>query len=229
MKNPGTIYAGIATGIVVAIVFVLALAGPFNLLGSRLPDGLYGQSASHWQAGQPADCWLCPARLFIVICDADKQVHIRSLQQLASLQADYLKDIQWWNMERGDDYYSCIGKRSFRLGRNSGSYGSPYVEGEPGFRVDVSFQVVEESAARQIVEVRYKDSMVDIDNSLFRYEVRDGTIQPLESWTVTKGHRSLAIFGVIAVLALLLLSWVLYFVIAVLLRFVKSRRPGPAG
>jgi hypothetical protein len=223
MKYPGKIGAGIATGVVVAIVFALALVGPFNLLGSRLPDGLYGQSASHWQAGQPVDCWLCPARLFIVICDADKQVHIRSLQELASLQADYLKDIQWWNRERGDDYYSCIGKRSFRLARKSGSYGGPYVEGEPGFRVDVSFQVAEESAARQIVEVRYKDSMVDIDNSLFRYEVRDGTIQPLESWAVTKGHRSLAIFGVIAVLALLLLSWVLYFAIAALLRFLKTR------
>ena len=223
MKYPGKIGAGIATGVVVAIVFALALVGPFNLLGSRLPDGLYGRSASHWQAGQPADCWLCPARLFIVICDADKKVHIRSLQELASLQADYLKDIQWWNRERGDDYYSCIGKRSFRLGRKSGSYGHPYDEGDPGFRVDVSFQVVEESAARQIVEVRYKDRMVDIDNSLFRYEVRDGTIQPLESWAVTKGHRSLAIFGVIAVLALLLLSWVLYFAIAALLRFLKTR------
>lgn len=223
MKYPGKIGAGVATGVVVAIVFALALVGPFNLLGSRLPDGLYGRSASHWQAGQPADCWLCPARLFIVICDADKQVHIRSLQELASLQADYLKDIQWWNRERGDDYYSCIGKRSFRLGRKSGSYGGPYDEDDPGFRVDVSFQVVEESAARQIVEVRYKDRMVDIDNSLFRYEVRDGTIQPLESWTVTKGHRSLAIFGVIAVLALLLLSWVLYFAIAALLRFLKTR------
>ena len=229
MKNPGKIYAGIATGIVVVIVSALMLVGPFNLLGSRLPDGLYGQSASHWQAGQPGDCQLCPDRLFVVICDADRQVHIRSLQELASLQADYLSDIQWWNRERGDDYYSCIGKRSFRLGRKSGSYGGPYDEGDPGFRVDVSFQVVEESAARQIVEVRYKDSMTDIDNSLFRYEVRDGTIQPLESWIVTRGHRTLAIFGVIAVLALLLLSWVLYFVIAALLRFLKSRRRGPAG
>jgi len=216
-------------GIVVVIVSALMLLGPFNLLGSRLPDGIYARLASHWQAGQPGDCQLCPDRLFVVICDADKQAHISSMQQLASLQADYLSDIQWWNRERGDDYYSCIGKRSFRLGRTSGSYGGPYDEGDPGFRVDVWFQVVEESAARQIVEVRYKDSRADIDNSLFRYEVRDGTIQPLESWIVTRGHRSLAIFGVIAVLALLLVVWTIYFVIAALLRFIRSRRRGPAG
>jgi hypothetical protein len=223
MKISGRMGAGIATVVVIALVFALALLGPFNALGSRLPDGLYGQFASHWQAGQPNDCQLCPDRLFVVICDADKQVDIRRMQHLASLQTEYLNNMEWWIRERGADYYSCIGKRSFRLGRKSGSYGGPYDKDDPGFRVDVSYQVVEESAARQIVEVRYKDRMTDIDNSLFRYEVRDGTVKPLESWVVTRGHRSLAVFGMTAVLVSLLLSWLLYFGIAALWRWLKPR------
>jgi hypothetical protein len=77
-----------------------------------------------------------------------------------------------------------------------------------------------------VVEVRYKDSRADIDDALFRYEIRDGTINPLESWILTQGHRSLAIFGVMAVLALLALSWAACFAIAAVRRFLASRRRG---
>jgi len=228
MKSSGKMIAGIATGVVATIVSALMLAGPFNLLVNRLPDGLYGWSASHWQAGQPGDCRLCPDRLFVVICDADKHVHLRSLQQLAALQAEYLRDKQGWSQGKGE-IYSCIGNRSFRLARPSGSHGGPYDADDPGFREDVSFQVLRETAAAQVVEVRYKDSRADIDDALFRYEIRDGTINPLESWILTQGHRSLAIFGVMAALALLALSWAACFAIAAVRRFLASRRHGSSG
>jgi len=228
MKNPGKIGAGIATGMVVTIMFALMLVGPFNLLGNRLPDGPYAWFASHWQAGQPGDCRLCPDRLFVVICDADKHVHLRSLQQLASLQAEYLKDRQGWSQEKGDAF-SCIGNRSFRLGRPSGSHGGPFDADDPGFREDVSFQVLRETAAAQVVEVRYKDSRTGVDDALFRYEIRDGAINPLESWVVAEGHRSLAIFGAMAVLGVLALSWAVYFAIAAVRCFVTSRRRGSSG
>ncbi len=227
MKNPGRTIAGIASALVVAIGVTLMLLGPFNLAGSRLPDGLYGLSASHWQAGQPRDCSLCPEKLFIVVCDADKQVHLRGLQQLAALRADRQKGGQAWSREH-DEAYSCLGSRGFRLGRPEGGYGAAYDEDDPGFRFDMSFKVIREAADWQVVEVRFRDSRTDIDDALFRYEVEDGTVKPLESWIVTRGHRMLALFGVAATLVLLLLAWALYFAVAAILRLLKSRRSSPA-
>ncbi len=217
MKNPGRTITGLASAMVVAIVVALMLLGPFNFAGSRLPDGLYGLQASHWQAGQPRDCSLCPERLFVVVCDADRQVHLRGMQQLAELQAEQRKDGQVWSSEQGKAY-SCIDNRDFRLARPAGGYSAAYDEHDRGFRYDLSFKVIRENAAAQLVEVRFQDSRTDIDDALFRYEVAGGTVEPLESWIVTRGHRTLALFAVMATLVLLMLAWALYFAIVAIRR-----------
>jgi hypothetical protein len=212
--------AVIASAMLVAIVGALMLLGPFNLAGSRLPDGLYGVSASHWQAGQESNCKLCPENLFVVVCDADQRVHLRSMQELAALQADQGRG---WNSEQAAAH-SCIGGRGFRLRKSSGGYGAAYDEADPGFRFDLSFRVIRASGPTQVVEVRFRDSRTDIDEALFLYEATDGAVKPLESWIVARGHRALAIFNFVATLALLLLAWVLYFAIAALRRFIRARR-----
>lgn len=220
--------AGNASALLVVLVGALMLLGPFNLAGSRLPDGLYGFFASHWQAGQASDCGLCPDRLFVVVCDADKQRHLRSMGQLASLQADRKTGGAGWSREHAEAF-SCIGGRGFRLAKTTGSFGGAYDEDDPGFRYDVSFKVIRDSGAAQMVELRFNDSRTDIDEALFRYEATDGAVKPLESWVVTRGHRQMALFNVMATLVLVLLAWGLYFAIAALRRFLKARRQAEPG
>lgn len=225
MKISARTGAAIASVMVVAIVGALMLLGPFNLAGSRLPDGLYGAFASHWQAGQARDCSLCPEKLFVVVCDADQRVHLRSLQELSALQAEQRRG---WNSEQAAAH-SCIGGRGFRLARSSGGYGAGYDEDDPGFRFDLSFKLLQDGAAGQLVEVRFRDSRTDIDDASFRYEVADGTVKPLESWVVTRGHRMLALLGALAAVASLLLAWVLHFGVAAIRRRFRSRRGGRSG
>ncbi len=134
--------AAIASVMAVVIVSALMLLGPFNLAGSRLPDGLYGAFASHWQAGQATDCSLCPEKLFVMVCDADKRVHLRSTRQLAELQAEQRRG---WSREQAEAH-SCIGGRGFRLAQASGAYGAAYDNDDSGFRFDVSFRVIRDSA-----------------------------------------------------------------------------------
>ena len=220
MKFSARAGAAIASVMLVTIVGALMLLGPFNLAGSRLPDGLYGASASHWQAGQATDCSLCPEKLFVVVCDADKRVHLRSMRQLATLQAEQRRG---WGSEQAAAH-SCIGGRGFRLAQTSGAYGAAYDDDDPGFRFDVSFRVIRDSAAAQVVEVRFRDRMPDIDEALFLYEATDGAVKPLESWVVTRGHRALAMVNVVATVAALLLAWLLYYAIRALRRFLKARR-----
>ncbi len=220
MKFSARAGAAIASVMLVTIVGALMLLGPFNLAGSRLPDGLYGAFASHWQAGQATDCSLCPEKLFVVVCDADKRVHLRSMRQLATLQAEQRRG---WGSEQAAAH-SCIGGRGFRLAQTSGAYGAAYDDDDPGFRFDVSFRVIRDSAAAQVVEVRFRDRMQDIDEALFLYEATDGAVKPLESWVVTRGHRALAMVNVVATVAALLLAWLLYYAISALRRFLKARR-----
>lgn len=220
MKFSARAGAAIASVMLVTIVGALMLLGPFNLAGSRLPDGLYGASASHWQAGQATDCSLCPEKLFVVVCDADKRVHLRSMRQLATLQAEQRRG---WSSEQAAAH-SCIGGRGFRLAQTSGAYGAAYDDDDQGFRFDVSFRVIRDSAAAQVVEVRFRDRMPDIDEALFLYEVTDGAVKPLESWVVTRGHRAMAMVNVVATVAALLLAWLLYYAISALRRFLKARR-----
>ena len=220
MKFSARAGAAIASVMLVTIVGALMLLGPFNLAGSRLPDGLYGASASHWQAGQATDCSLCPEKLFVVVCDADKRVHLRSMRQLATLQAEQRRG---WGSEQAAAH-SCIGGRGFRLAQTSGAYGAAYDDDDQGFRFDVSFRVIRDSAAAQVVEVRFRDRMPDIDEALFLYEVTDGAVKPLESWVVTRGHRAMAMVNVVATVAALLLAWLLYYAIRALRRFLKARR-----
>lgn len=220
MKLSARAGAAIASVMLVTIVGALMLLGPFNLAGSRLPDGLYGASASRWQAGQATDCSLCPEKLFVVVCDADKLVHLRSMRQLATLQAEQGRG---WSSEQAAAH-SCVGGRGFRLAQASGAYGAAYDDDDPGFRFDVSFRVIRDSAAAQVVEVRFRDRMPDIDEALFLYEATDGAVKPLESWVVTRGHRALAMVNVVATVAALLLAWLLYYAISALRRFLKARR-----
>jgi hypothetical protein len=178
----------------------IAFCGGSSILSRPLGKLL----ALHWRAGDSSDCQMCPDRLFIVICDADAGRHIQSLRELASLRAEYAKDRQMWQSGKNNDY-SCISNDSFRLRRHSGSYGSPYDEADPSFRQDVSFQVVQESADEQIVEVRYSDSMKDIVDSLFRYQVKDGKVNALESKVVPR--ILIGLYGVLSIVASVMLLY----------------------
>ena len=84
--------------------------------------------------------------------------------------------------------------------------------------------MIRDSATAQVVEVRFRDRMPDIDEALFLYEATDGAVKPLESWVVTRGHRAMAMVNVVATVAALLLAWLLYYAISALRRFLKARR-----
>ena len=193
-----TVYS--AAGVIVAIALI-----SFILRSSDLSTPLGRLAALHWKAGDATlpDCRLCPDGLFVIICDADKESRIRSLRELASLQADYIRLGQEW-IDLTDDRYSCISNRSFRLKQHSGTYGDAYdPDSAVPLRRDISFQVVEENDTRQIVEVHYRDGMHDIIDSLFRYEIRNDTINALESWVLLKDQ--VVLFYMFAFLALLIL------------------------
>ena len=222
MKISGKTGKAIASALFVLILFALLLSGAGTMVGSRLPDGLSGWLASHWRDGDPTDCRLCPEHLFVVVCDVENQAYIRDLRRLASLRTEYLKDPKAWSSGAGGSL-SCIERGSFRLPRPAGGFGAPYDEDDPAFRWDLSFQVLRDDAAGQLVEVRYQDSRTDIDDALFRYEVSDGTIRPLESWVLTRGHFAALVGGMIAVVVLLLLGSMLYFGVTALWRWIGSR------
>jgi hypothetical protein len=163
--------------------------------------------ALHWRAGDSTvpDCRLCPDGLFIIICDADKESHISSLREMASLQADYVKNGQEWK-DSNDDRHSCISNQSFRLKQHSGTYGFSYdPESAVPLRQEVSFQVIKENDIEQIVEVHYKDGMKDITDSLFRYEIRNDKINALESWVLLKVQ--VGLFLELAIVALVILLY----------------------
>jgi len=201
-------------------IYISAAAAIFIAfgIGASVSSPLGKILAKYWQAGEPYDCRQCPDNLFIIICDADKGSDIKNLHELSTLRKDYSENRQDWN-NGNNDKYSCIKNDSFRLSRRAGSFGGPYDEGDPWFRRDVSFQVVEESAAEQIVEVRYHDSMQDIADSLFRYQVKAGKVTALESRIVNKIW--VGLYGELALVAAIILllagiraSW----------RFFRSRQ-----
>ena len=204
-------------GAIVAIVLV-----SYVLRFSVLSTPLGRLVALHWQAGDATlpDCRSsCPDGLFIIICDANKGSHISSLRELASLQADFIKNGQEWK-DRQDDRYSCISSRSFRLKQHSGAYGFSYdPESAVPLRQDVSFQVIKENDTEQIVEVHYRDGMKDIVDSSFRYEIRNNKIIALESWLFLKYH-SLYLFAIVVLASIILL----YGGTSTFFRMCRSRR-----
>lgn len=228
MKISGKAGKAIASALFILMLFALLLSGAGNMVGSRLPEGLSGWLASHWRDGDPTDCRLCPEHLFVVVCDVEGQAYIRDLRRLASLRTEYLKDPKAWSSDAGGSL-SCIERGSFRLPGPAGGFGAPYDEDDPAFRWDLSFQVLRDDAAGQLVEVRYQDSRTDIDDALFRYEVVGGTIKPLESRVLTRGHFALLVVGALGVLVVLCLGWGLYFVAGVLRRYLAARRGGQGG
>jgi hypothetical protein len=203
-------------GVIVAIVLV-----SYVLRSSVLSTPLGKLVALHWRAGDAtvSDCRLCPDGLFIIICDADKGSHISSLRELASLQADYIKNGQEWK-NRQDDRYACVSNKSFRLNQRSGAYGFSYdPDSAVPLRQDISFQVIKENDTGQIVEVHYKDGMKDIVDSLFRYEIRNNKIIALESWLFLKYH-SLYLFAIVVLASIILL----YGGTSTFFRMCRSRR-----
>jgi hypothetical protein len=228
MKISGKAGKTFAPALFALMLFALLLSGAGNIAGSRLPDGLSGWLASHWRAGDPTDCRLCPEHLFVIVCDVERQAYVRDLRKLASLKAEYLKDPKAWSREAGGGL-SCIERGSFRLPGHAGGFGAPYDEGDPAFRWNLSFQVLRDDAAGQLVEVRYQDSRTDIDDALFRYEVVAGAIKPLESRVLTRGHFAMLVLGALGVLVVLCLGWGLYFVAGALRRYLAARRGGQGG
>lgn len=223
MKHPARAGAAIASAILVVVVAALVLLGPYNLAGSRLPQGLYGAVAAHWKDGEPRDCSLCPGNLFVVVCDADQRIHLRGMRELAALRKTGASDGKSGSNARAE-IHPCLGRRAFRLERTEGGYGAPYDEDDPRFRFDLSYKMIGGSGGAQLVEVRYRDSRTDIDDALFRYETADGEVRPLESWVITRGHRMLGLLGVFVTLGVVVLAWALYFGGAALRRFLASRR-----
>jgi len=179
---------------------------------------------TQWKAGQATDCerGVCPDKLFVIICDAKTMRYIRSLRELARLQAEYRHDPQFWS-DTMSDAYPCITNNSFRLGNRSGIRAR---EKDDEDAIDLSFQVMLQGADRQLVEVRYGKG-TDVIDSFFKYEVDNGRVIPLESWVFTRGHMGIAImYALIALIVVfaLLLSWALFRGIRWLLRRFKARR-----
>lgn len=173
--------------------------------------------ASHWQAGQQSR--YSPDRLFVIICDAgDTVTTIRNLRELERLKASYQQDPEAWNNEGSP--YACISNNSFRLNRPAGIY--PHAKDDEEV-TDVAFQVVQQSADEQTVEVRYGQG-ADVVDSLFRYRVRNGKIVPLESWVITRGEFSVAIGIAIALVILLAGLSFVYVLIRALFRWFKAFR-----
>jgi hypothetical protein len=56
-----------------------------------------------------------------------------------------------------------------------------------------------------------------------------GTIKPLESRVLTRGHFALLVVGALGVLVVLCLAWGLYFVAGGLRRYLAARRRGRDG
>lgn len=223
MKVSAKAGRAIASAVLVLTLFALLLSGAGKMVGNRLPDGLSGWLASHWRAGDPTDCRLCPEQLFVIVCDVERQAYIRNLRRLASLKAEYRENPKAWSSEAGGSL-TCIERGSFRLSGHAGGFGASYDEADPAFRWDLSFQVLRDDAAGQLVEVRYQDSMTDIDDALFRYEVVGSTIRPLESRVLTRGHFALLMVGALGVVVVLCLGWGLYFVARGLRRYLAVRR-----
>jgi hypothetical protein len=199
-------YAKLVVYSVAGVIVAIALISIVRRSGD-LSTPLGRLAALHWRAGDATvpDCRLCPDGLFIIICDADKGSHISSLRELASLQADFIKNGQQWK-DLKDDRYSCISNRSFRLKQHSGAYGGSYdPENDVPLRQDISFQVIKENDTEQIVEVHYKDGMKDITDSLFRYEIRNDKINALESWVLLRVQ--VGLFLELAILALIILLY----------------------
>jgi flagellar biogenesis protein FliO len=194
------VYISAAVIVVIAAVSVVRRSADLSTPLGRLV-------ALHWRAGDPTvpDCQLCPDGLFMIMCNAEKRTHIRSMRELASLQADRMED-RTGRSAATDDPYSCIANRSFRLTQPSGAYGGSYDPDDPGsLRYTVSFHVIKENDAEQIVEVHYRDDMRDIVDSVFRYEVRDDTINALESWVLFKYQ--VGLFLILAILASIILLY----------------------
>ena len=212
-------YAKLVVYSIAGVIVAIALVSIVRRSGD-LSTPLGKLAALHWRAGEVTvpDCRLCPDGLFVIICDADKGSHISSLRELASLQADYIKNGQKWKDRRDD--YSCISNQSFRLKQHSGTYGGSYDPEDAGSpRQDISFQVIKENDTEQIVEVHYKDGMKDITDSLFRYEIRNDKINALESWVLPKVQ--VGLFLELAILALIIL---LYGGVRAFFRICTSRR-----
>lgn len=195
------------------VVAALTFISPRGSSGLSTPLGRL--LAQHWQSGSPTDCSLCPDRLFVVICDEDKHPHVHSLRELAAART-----VSGTKGRSGDfGPPSCGTGNGFRLRRPSGAYAAPYDADDPGFREEVSYRVVRVDDAAQTIEVHYQDSMRDITDALFRYEVRKGQVIALESQVIPR--KLVGIFGLLALVALGLLlaagTHALY-------RFVKARR-----
>lgn len=113
----------------------------------------------------------------MIFCETDDHRYqlIKGLQQLNALQT---------NVDAAHNS-SCTRNCSLRLGPHSGVF-TPYPDDEThpdeaSLGHAASFQVIEETPSRQVVEVRYNDGMTDIDDAMFRYAVENGTVTPLES------------------------------------------------
>ena len=65
--------------------------------------------------------------------------------------------------------------------------------------------MVQDDTVHQVVELRFRDLNTGIRDSFFKYEVRAGTVVPLESWVFSRGVTSMLIVELTVVSLLLLL------------------------
>lgn len=158
---------------------------------------------SRWKAGDPLDCHLCPQRLFVVVCAEKTLGHIRNLREFARLDEEFRADPKGWTKEMAG-HFPCIGDREFRLRASSGER---IATGEDELPTSVSYQVMEERAEGQLVEVRYWQG-VDIVDAFFKYRFEEGKVVPLESWVVTRGHVAILIVNLMLLSVLAFVAWI---------------------
>jgi hypothetical protein len=159
---------------------------------------------THWQtahAGRDAE----PDRQFIIVCDPENLgSFIRSLRQLSTLRDAYSGSPKRWGAAE-DSQYPCIGTNSFRLPRLPWSRSvQPSDDDDPG-ALGAFYEVVQDDPVHQVVGLRFRDLNTGILDSFFKYEVRAGTVVPLESWVLSRGVIPMLIVELTFVSLLLLL------------------------
>jgi len=159
---------------------------------------------THWQTPHESRD-VEPDRQFIIVCDPENLgSFIRSLRQLSTLRDARLGSPKDWGAAE-DSQYPCISTNSFRLPPRSGSRSvQPSDDDDPGAH-GAFYEVVQDDPVHQVVELRFRDLNTGIRDSFFKYEVRAGTVVPLESWVFSRGVTPMLIVELTVVSLLLLL------------------------
>lgn len=191
------------TLLIAALLAAPAWAGQINDAEPEWSSAFERFLAPRWVAGDGTTA-ADPERRFRIACDPVQGSYLRSLRELAELQAEYRRhpDPRTW-AEGRHWAYTCISRNSLRLaGPTNLPLAAAANPDEAGIN-EAYYRVVKEDADSQLIELHYRDHRTDIYDSFYRYEVRGNQVIPLESWEWGRGNfQMLMAMGVAAILLL---------------------------